>query len=75
MGEIANILQEKAGLDPQQAQEVEQTIIQLIVSKVPSEFQGMVGSALGAGGQAGAAQSGGGLGGLLGMAEGLFGNK
>jgi hypothetical protein len=75
MSGIADILQQRAGLGPDQAQEVEQVIIQFIESKVPSEFQGVVSSVLGAGGQAAGAQSSGGLGGLLGMAEGFLGNK
>lgn len=77
MSEIADILQQKAGLGPDQAQEVEQVIVQAILSKVPSEFQGALGSVLGVGtgaADSGAAQSEG-LGGLLGMAEGLFGKK
>jgi hypothetical protein len=75
MNEIAQLLQEKAGLSPEQSQEVAQAIIGLIKSKVPTEFQGMLGSVLG--GEAPAADGqtaeAGGLGGLLGAAEGLFG--
>jgi ABC-type amino acid transport substrate-binding protein len=73
MNEIVDILQQKAGLSPDQAQEVAQAIVSLIKSKVPSEFQGMVDQFLGGGGDAQA--SSGGLGGLLGAAEGLFGSK
>ncbi len=73
MDEIVQILQEKAGLSPDQAQEVAQAIVGVIKSKVPSEFQGVVDQFLGGGGDAQA--SSGGLGGLLGAAEGLFGNK
>jgi len=75
MNEIAQLLQEKAGLSPEQSQEVAQEIVGLIKSKVPAEFQGVLDSMLGgnqsaAGGQAAAA---GGLGSLLGAAEGMFG--
>jgi hypothetical protein len=76
MNEIAQLLQEKAGLSPEQSQEVAQAIIGLIKSKVPSEFQGMLGSVLGGDAPAaGGAQTAdaGGLGGLLGAAEGMFG--
>lgn len=71
MAEIADLLQQKTGMSQEQAQEVEQQIVQLIESKVPAQFQGVVGGLFGGSGQA---QSSG-LGGLLGMAEGLLGNK
>jgi hypothetical protein len=78
MDEIVQILQQKAGLSPDQAQEVAQAIVSLIKSRVPSEFQPMVDQYLGGSG-GGDAQAGsnvlGGLGGLLGAAEGMFGNK
>lgn len=79
MSEIAVLLQEKVGLSPDKAQEVEQVVLQHIMSRVPSEFQGILGSVLGTGataadGQAAAAESGG-LGGLLGAATSMFGNK
>jgi hypothetical protein len=76
MNEIVEILQQKAGLSPDQAQEVATAIVSLIKSKVPSEFQGMVDQFLGGGGtqQAGSSALGG-LGGLLGAAEGMFGSK
>ena len=77
MGEISNLLQQKAGLSPDKAQEVEQVVIEHIKSRVPSEFQGMLGSVLGernpsADGEA--ATESGGLGGLLGAATSMFGN-
>jgi hypothetical protein len=78
MSEIAVLLQQKAGLSPDKAQEVEQVVIQHIMSRVPPEFQGVLGSVLGSGastaGQPAAAESGG-LGGLLGEAASMFGNK
>jgi hypothetical protein len=77
MNEIVQILQDRAGLSPDQAQEVAKVIVDMIKSKVPSEFQGMVDQYLGDG--SGDAQAGssalGGLGGLLGAAEGMFGSK
>ena len=77
MGEISELLQQKAGLGPDQAQEVEKLIVDLVLSKVPSEFQGMLGSALGVGNASADGQpaQSGGLGSLLGAAESLFGNK
>jgi hypothetical protein len=79
MSEIAVLLQEKAGLSPDKAQEVEQVVIQHIMSRVPPEFQGILGSVLGSGASAADGQpattESGGLGGLLGAATGMFGNK
>lgn len=77
MSEIAVLLQEKVGLSPDKAQEVEQVVLQHIMSRVPSEFQGILGSVLGTGATAadGQAAESGGLGGLLGAATSMFGNK
>ena len=74
MAIIANLLQEKAVLTPEQATVAEQVIAEHIAANVPAEFQGIVGSVLGVGAAAGqpAAESGG-LGGLLGEATKLFG--
>lgn len=73
MSEISDILQQRAGLNADQAQEVEQVIVQSVLSKVPPEFQGMLSSALGLGGSTAApAADAGGLGGLMGMAEGFL---
>jgi len=73
MSEISDILQQRAGLSADQAQEVEQVIVQSVLSKVPPEFQGMLSSALGVGDSSGAAPAdSGGLGGLMGMAEGFL---
>jgi hypothetical protein len=75
MGEIAEMLQQKANLSPEQAQQVEQLITQHIMSRVPSEFQGVVGSVLGASGAEAAPAESGGLGSLLGEATSLFGGN
>ncbi len=79
MSEIANLLQQKAGLSPDKAQEVEQLILQHITSRVPSEFQGVLASVLGSGsvnaeGQPATAESEG-LGTLLNAASSLFGGN
>jgi hypothetical protein len=76
MSEIADLLQQKAGLSPDKAQEVEQLIVPHVIARV-AQFQGIVGSMLGlgqnaAGEQPEAAESGR-LSGLLGAASGLFG--
>ncbi|MGO9434175.1 MAG: hypothetical protein ACLPH3_15680 [Terracidiphilus sp.] len=76
MGEIAQLLEQR-GLSSDQAQEAETVIIQLVKSKVPPQFQGILDSVLGSSqgtpsGDAGQTASSGGLGGLLGMAEGLL---
>ena len=77
MSMIADLLQQKVGLSPDQAQQAEQVVTEHLMSKVPSEFQGMLGSVLGTGaaeGQPAAAESGG-LGSLLGAAPSLFGGN
>jgi hypothetical protein len=81
MNEIGQVLQQKLGLSDAQAQEAESAVIEVIRSKVPAQFQGIVNSILGPGGgaqgtdQGAAPAQSGGLGGLLSEAEGLFGNK
>jgi hypothetical protein len=82
-GEIAQVLQEKAGLSAEQSQEVAQIVLDLVKSKIPPEFAGFINPILGESAP-GAATPGeatpagdalGGLGGLIGAAEGIFGHK
>jgi hypothetical protein len=80
MGEIAQLLQQKVGLSDEQSQQAESAVIEFVKSRVPEQFQGMLGTVLGAeqGGAAGGDASAGGsgeLGSLLGAAEGLFGGN
>jgi hypothetical protein len=75
MNEISQLLQQKFGMSADQAQEAENAILQLVKSKVPPEFQGILDSVLGTsqGGDPNTQAQSGGLGSLLGMAEGLLG--
>lgn len=79
MGEIAQLLQAKVGLNEEQAQSAENAVLEYVRGKVPPQFQGMVDSFIGSqGAPAGQASGGsepGGVGGLLGMAEGLLGER
>lgn len=79
MSVIADLLQQKVGLSPDQAQQAEQVVTQHLTSNVPSEFQGILGSVLGTGAAADAAQpaaaESGGLSSLLGAATSLFGGN
>ncbi|MGA8940424.1 MAG: hypothetical protein WB439_14770 [Acidobacteriaceae bacterium] len=78
MSEITDLLEQKAGLSPDKAQEVEQIVLQHIGSRIPPQFQGMFNSLLGGGAAQADGQpteSGGGLGSLLGEASSFFGNK
>ena len=75
MGEISILLQQKAGLTPEQGQQVEAIVIDHIKAKIPAEFQGLLGSVLGEGSADGQAAGSGGLGSLLGEASSLFGRK
>lgn len=77
MSAITDLLEQKAGLSPDKAQEVEQLVMQHVMSRIPAEFQGVLSSALGceAPAQDGQTASAGGLGSLLGEASSLFGNR
>jgi len=80
MNEISQLLQQRFGLSAEQAQEAENAILGLIRNKVPSQFQGMFDALIGgqsassAGSQSTQGSSGG-LGSLLGAAEGLLGGR
>ncbi|MGA7156226.1 MAG: hypothetical protein WBY53_05245 [Acidobacteriaceae bacterium] len=78
MSEITDLLEQRAGLSPDKAQEVEQLVLSHISSRIPPQFQGMFNSLVGgqpaADGQP-ADAGGGGLGSLMGEAESFFGNK
>jgi hypothetical protein len=79
MSEIANLLQQKAGLSPEKSQEVEQIVIEHLTAKVPPQFQGILGSVLGTGANSaeGASEVAepGGLSGMLGAVTGMFGGN
>jgi hypothetical protein len=77
MNEISQLLEQRFGLSPDQAQEAERAIIDLIRAKVPEQFQGIVNSVLGTQqpAETGPATASGGLGSLLGEAESLLGRK
>jgi hypothetical protein len=72
MNELADLLQQKAGLSPDQAQAAVQAIASFIASRVPPSMQAEVLPLLGL--QSGGADSGG-MSGLLGSVEGLLGGK
>jgi hypothetical protein len=74
MSEITDLLQQRAGLSPDQAQQVEQLITEHLLTRVPPEFQGILSSVLGTGAQGQPAASGG-LGSLLSEATTLFGHR
>jgi hypothetical protein len=79
MSEIANLLQQKAGLSPEKSQEVEQIVIEHLTAKVPPQFRGILGSVLGTGANSseGASEAGepGGLSGMVGAVTGMFGGN
>jgi hypothetical protein len=80
MNEISQLLQQRFGLSAEQAQEAERAILELIKSKVPQQFQGIVDSFLGSTQPVGSepAQTGaasGELGTLMNAASGLFGGE
>ena len=77
MSEIAELLQQKVGLSPDQAQMAENAVIEFVRSRVPEQFQGILNQVLGSGSAPadGAQPAQGGLGGLLGAAESLLGER
>jgi hypothetical protein len=78
MSAITDLLEQKAGLSPDKAQEVEQLVLSHVMTCVPPEFQGMLSSAIGCAAPAaadGQPASEGGLGSLLGEASSLFGKR
>jgi hypothetical protein len=72
MNELTDLLQQKVGLSPDQAQAAAQAIASFIASKIPASLQAEVLPLLGM--QGGGADSGG-IGSLLGSVEGLIGGK
>jgi len=75
MAAIADMLQEKANLSPEVAQQVEQLVTEHLMSRVPSEFQGVLSSVLGTGSTEAGTSDSGGIGSLLGEAASIFGKK
>lgn len=77
MSAITDLLEQRAGLSPDKAQEVEQLVLSHVMSRVPPEFQGMLSSALGVAAPTADGQpaSEGGLGNLLGEASSFFGKR
>jgi len=78
MSAITDLLEQKAGLSPDKAQEVEQLVLSHVMTCVPPEFQGMLSSAIGCAAPAaadGQPASEGGLGSLLGEASSFFGKR
>jgi hypothetical protein len=72
MNELTELLQQRAGLSPDQAQAAAHAIATFIASKIPASLQAEVMPLLGM--QSGGADSGE-LGSLLGSVEGLLGGK
>jgi len=76
MNEISQLLQQRFGMSPDQAQEAEGAILSLVRSKVPAQFQGIFDQLVGQqSAQGDATAQSGGIGGLLGEAESLLGVK
>ncbi len=78
MSAITDLLEQKAGLSPDKAEEVEQLVLSHVISCVPPEFQGMLTSALGCAAPeavAGQPASSGGINSLISEATSFFGNK
>lgn len=75
MSEISQLLQQRFGLSEDQAQEAERAVIDLLKSKVPQQYQGILDPLLGSNpgaNQAAAPAESGGMSGILTAAEGLL---
>ena len=77
MSAITDLLEQKAGLSPDKAVEVEQLVLSHVMTRVPPEFQGILASTLGcpAPGAVDGQPAEGGLGSLLGEASSFFGKR
>jgi hypothetical protein len=78
MSAITDLLVQKTGLSPDKAVEVEQVVVSHVMSCVPSEFQGMLSSAIGCAAPeaaTGEPASSGGISSLIGEATSFFGKK
>jgi hypothetical protein len=80
VNELEQLLQQKVGLSPEQAQMVIQVVASHLESRIPAPLQSMVAPLLGlqsgaADGQSADAGQSGGLGSLLGSVESMFGSK
>lgn len=80
MGEISKLLQERVNLSPEQADSAETEVLEFLRSRVPEQFQGVLDTFLGSQPQSEgdgkpASDALGGLGGLVGAAESIFGGN
>ena len=75
MNEISQLLQQRFGLSPDQAEEAETAILNLLRSKVPTQFQGMFDSFAGQTGRQAGDQAQTESGDLLCSAENILGMK
>lgn len=78
MGEISTLLQERVNLSAEQADGAENEVVAFLRSRVPEQFQGVLDSILGSQSESGGTEKPagdvlGGLGGLVGAAESVFG--
>ncbi len=78
MGEISTLLQERVHLSAEQADSAETEVLAFLRSRVPGQFQAVLDSFLGSQSESGGAEKPagdalGGLGGLVGAAESIFG--
>jgi NAD(P)H-hydrate repair Nnr-like enzyme with NAD(P)H-hydrate epimerase domain len=72
MNEIAQLLQQRFGMSEDQALEAGRAVLQLVQSKIPEQYQGMLSSLMGSGEPGGDEQESGVVGSALGAVSGLF---
>lgn len=75
MNEIAQLLQQKFGMNEDQAREAGRAVLQLIQSKIPEQYQGMLSSLVGSGEAGGGEPEPGAMSSVLGAASGLLAGR
>lgn len=80
MGEISKLLQERVNLSAEQADSAETEVLSFLRSRIPAQFQGVLDTLLGSHSESESADKPagdalGGLGGLVGAAESIFGGS
>lgn len=73
MNEIVQLLQQRFGMNEDQSREAASAVLQLIQSKVPEQYRGMLQSLIGSEEAGGSEPGSGGIGSILGAASGLLG--
>lgn len=75
MNEIAQLLQQRFGMSEDQAQEAGRAVMEMIQSRLPEQYRGMLSPLVGSGEAMGAEREPGAVSSVMGTASGLLGNR